>query len=62
MDSRLRFLHCAVTELWGRARERRAGEGNPAQAREARGRKIPSASQRREAERTKVAKSPERAP
>ena len=36
MGSRLRFLHCMVTELWGHGQKAAAGDGEPGASRGAR--------------------------
>ncbi len=57
MDSRFRFLHCSMTELWGRMERARAGRGKTgASAGGARQANPPCTTQRRDADRTQVGK------
>ena len=56
MDSRWRFLHHMVTELWGRMWRCASREWDPGQAQEPLRRQTPLARQRREAYRREVGK------
>ena len=62
MESRWRILSSVCTELWGRGKEGRALNGNRVQAEGLAGRKNPWREGRLQAERKRVAKSPERPP
>ena len=60
MDSRSRFLHPCMTELWGHGKEGRAGNGKTGASEGAGGQeKPPSVRQRRDAERNRVVKLPD---
>ena len=56
MDSRLRFLHYDMTELWGRMWRAGARNGKPRASEEVCGRQIRRISQSRDADRNKVGK------
>ena len=62
MDNRWRILCSPYTELWGRGEGTRALNGNRVQAVGLAGRKNPWREGRLQAERKRVAKSPERPP
>ena len=50
MDSRWKFLHCSMTEMWGHAREEGAGNEKTGASAEVAGRQIPPRKLRRDAE------------
>ena len=62
MDNRWKILCSGYTELWGRGKEGQALKGNRVQAEGPAGRKNPRREGRLQAERKRVAKSPERPP